>query len=554
MTHRGTVLPLSEKDLLELRRRRRDIALGGGEDKHAKRRGKGLFSARERLAMLFQPGTFQEVGMHARHRGAGDTDLPADGVVTGTGYVNGELVAAFAQDFTVAAGTLGKMHAEKVVDLMKYATQTGIPLVAFQDSGGARIQEAVDALSGYGEVFYWNVLSSGVIPQIAVICGPCAGGAAYSPALMDFVIMTETHSQMFITGPEVIRAVTGRATSLDEIGSAAVHAQVSGNAHFVAADDQDAIRLVAELLSFLPANNSEDPPHEIRPDLALGRDDKMNNLVPDDPSTPMDVRAVIGRLDDDSRFLEVHAGFAQNLIVGIARIEGMVVGLIANNPFHVAGALDIDASDKGARFVRFCNCFNIPLVTLVDVPGFLPGVEQERGGIIRHGAKMLFAYASSTVPKLTVILRKAYGGSYLAMCSQEMGADFVYAWPNAEIAVMGGEGAVNILHRREIQDADDPAARRAELVQEYREEFASPYLSAARGQLAVHLRTTDCHRARGPDRARIPAGLSRQERSPRAAPHDPHGTGHVGGERRCAHPGGRHHRHPVHRPTRLLDR
>ncbi len=436
-------MPLSEKDLLELRRRRRDVALGGGEDKHARRRGKGLFSARERLAMLFQPGTFQEVGMHARHRStAGDLDLPADGVVTGTGYVNGELVAAFAQDFTVAAGTLGKMHAEKVVDLMKYAT-----------------------------------------PQIAVICGPCAGGAAYSPALMDFVIMTETHSQMFITGPEVIRAVTGRTTSLDEIGSAAVHAQVSGNAHFVAADDQDAIRIVAELLSFLPANNSEDPPHDIRPDLALMRDDNMNFLVPDDPSTPMDVRAVIGRLVDDSRFLEVHAGFAQNLIVGFARIEGMVVGLIANQPMHLAGALDIDASDKGARFVRFCNCFNIPLVTLVDVPGFLPGVEQERGGIIRHGAKMLFAYASSTVPKLTVILRKAYGGSYLAMCSQEMGADFVYAWPNAEIAVMGGEGAVNILHRKEIQEAEDPTARRAELVQEYREEYASPYLSAARGYI-----------------------------------------------------------------------
>lgn len=436
--------------------------------------------------MLFQPGTFGEVGLHVRHRSAGlgdDKVMPADGVVTGTGYVDGELVAAFAQDFTVAAGTLGKMHAEKIVDLMKYATQVGIPLVAFQDSGGARIQEAVDALSGYGDVFYHNVLMSGVVPQIAVICGPCAGGAAYSPALMDFVIMTESNAQMFITGPEVIKAVTGRSTSMSEIGSAAMHSSVSGNAHFVAKHDEDALRIVRELLSFLPSNNAQDPPHELRPDIGLAHDETMNTLVPDDPTAPMNVRAVIGRLVDDSRLLEVHANFAPNLIVGFARIEGLVVGIIANQPKHMAGALDIDASDKGARFIRFCNCFNIPLVTLVDVPGFLPGVEQERGGIIRHGAKMLFAYASSTVPKLTVILRKAYGGSYLAMCSREMGADSVYAWPNAEIAVMGGEGAVNILHRKEIADAEDPAVRRAELVKEYREEFASPYLSAGRGYI-----------------------------------------------------------------------
>ncbi|WP_432557621.1 acyl-CoA carboxylase subunit beta [Granulicoccus sp. GXG6511] len=498
-------LPLSERDLDELYRRRRTLALGGGEDKLAKRRGKGLLSARERLAYLFQPGTFQEVGMHVRHHSTGldDRVLAADGVVTGTGYVNGSLIAAFAQDFTVAAGTLGKMHAGKIVDLMKYATQAGIPLVAFQDSGGARIQEGVDALSGYGDVFYNNVLMSGVVPQVAVICGPCAGGAAYSPALMDFVIMTESHSQMFITGPDVIKAVTGRATSMDEIGSAAMHSAVSGNAHFVAADETEAIAIVTSLLSYLPANNAEDPPHELRPDLAMIRDEGMNMLVPDDPSTPMDVRAIITRLVDDGQLLEVHANFARNLIVGFARIEGLVTGIIANQPMHMAGALDIDASDKGARFIRFCNAFNIPLVTLVDVPGFLPGVEQERGGIIRHGAKMLFAYASSTVPKLTVILRKAYGGSYLAMCSQEMGADFVYAWPNAEIAVMGGEGAVNILHRKAIEEAEDPAARRAELVREYREEFASPYLSAGRGyitdviepaetrsQLALSLRKT----------------------------------------------------------------
>lgn len=477
-------MPLSEKALDDLRRRRRTIALGGGENKLARRRDKGLLSARERLAHLFQPGTFQEVGMHTQGQSRGDDRaLPADGVVTGTGYVNGELVAAFSQDFTVAAGTLGEMHAGKIVDLMKYATQAGIPLVAFQDSGGARIQEGVDALSGYGRVFHRNVLMSGVVPQIAVICGPCAGGAAYSPALMDFVIMTESHSRMFITGPDVIRAVTGRTTTLAEIGSAAMHSSVSGNAHFVAADEMAAIDIVTGLLSYLPANNAQDPPHDLRPDLALGRDEGMNTLVPDDPSTPMDVRAIITRLVDDGTLLEVHANFARNLIVGFARIEGLVVGVIANQPTHLAGALDIDASDKGARFIRFCNCFNIPLVTLVDVPGFLPGVEQERGGIIRHGAKMLFAYASSTVPKLTVILRKAYGGSYLAMCSQEMGADTVYAWPTAEIAVMGAEGAVNILHRKAIEEADDPSARRAELVRQYREEFSSPYLSAGRGYI-----------------------------------------------------------------------
>ena len=478
-------VPLSERDLDELHRRRRNVSLSGGEEKLARRRDAGVLSARDRLAYLFQPGTFQEVGMHVRHLAVGldDRNLPGDGVVTGTGYVNGSLVAAFAQDFTVAAGTLGKMHAGKIVDLMKYATQAGIPFVAFQDSGGARIQEGVDALSGYGDVFYRNVLMSGVVPQIAVICGPCAGGAAYSPALMDFVIMTESHSQMFITGPDVIKAVTGRRTTMDEVGGAAMHASVSGNAHFIAVDEMDAIRIVTSLLSYLPANNAEDPPHELRPDLALVRDEGMNLLVPDDPASPMDVRGIIARLVDDGHLLEVHQHFAPNLIVGFARIEGLVTGIIANQPMHLAGALDIDASDKGARFVRFCNAFNIPLVTLVDVPGFLPGIEQERGGIIRHGAKMLFAYASSTVPKLTVILRKAYGGSYLAMCSQEMGADFVYAWPNAEIAVMGAEGAVNVLHRRAIREADDPVARRAELVREYREEFASPYLSAGRGYI-----------------------------------------------------------------------
>ena len=476
-------MPQADRD--ELRRRRHEAQAGGGEQAHAKRRDRGLLSARERLDLLFQRGTFQESGLHVRHRCTelADRDLPADAVVTGTGYVQGQLVAAFAQDATVQGGSLGEAHADKIVELTRTAIRLGVPLVAFQESAGARIQEGVDALSGYGDVFYQNVLMSGVVPQVAVICGPCAGGAAYSPALMDFIVMTRENASMFITGPDVIKAVTGRSTTLADIGGAQMHASVSGNVHFLADDDEDAVRIVTELLSYLPPNNTEDPPHDLAADLRLDRDEAMNDLVPDDPSTPMDVRAVIRRVVDDGRLLEVHAQFARNLIVGFARIEGMVVGVIANQPTHLAGALDIDASDKGARFIRFCNAFNIPLVTFVDVSGFLPGIEQERGGIIRHGAKMLFAYASGTVPKLTVILRKAYGGSYLAMCSAEMGADVVYAWPNAEIAVMGAQGAVNVLHRRELADADDPDALRAELVQRYREEHSTPYRSAARGYI-----------------------------------------------------------------------
>ena len=480
-------MTISAKSIEELRQRRGAIVRGGGDDKLQQRRARGLLAARDRLGLLFQEHTFQEVGMHARHTSrALDLDgreLPADGVVTGTGYVNGQLVAAFSQDFTVSAGTLGKMHADKIVELMDFAIKSGIPLVAFKDSGGARIQEGVDALSGYGNVFYRNVLMSGVVPQIAVICGPCAGGAAYSPALMDFIVMTRHNAQMFITGPEVIKAVTGRSTTMDEVGSAEMHATVSGNVHFLAEDEQHAIQIVQQLLSYIPSNNTEDPPHELRPDIVFARDEAMNALIPADSSEPMNVRKIIAQLVDGGDFLEVHAGFARNLIVAFARIEGVVVGLVANQPTEMAGALDINAADKGARFIRFCNAFNIPVVTLVDVPGFLPGVEQERSGIIRHGAKLLFAYASCTTPKVTIILRKAYGGSYLAMCSQEMGADFVYAWPCAEIAVMGAEGAVSLIYRKELAAAKDPAARKAELVAAYRAEFASPYLSAGRGYI-----------------------------------------------------------------------
>ncbi len=471
----------------ELAARRQAIAAGGGGKKIEDRRVKGLMTARDRLDRLFRTGTFQEMGAHighaGRHFGTESKVFPADGVVVGTGYVGHRVVAAISQDFTVSAGTLGKMHAQKMVDVMTYALKAGVPVVAFKDSGGARIQEGVDALSGYGTVFYHNVLLSGVVPQIAVIAGPCAGGASYSPALMDFIIMTRTNAHMFITGPQVIKAVTGREVSMDEIGSAEVHAAVSGNVHFIAEDDEHAIDIAQKLLSFLPANNTEDPPHRPWTNMPLDDDGAMATLVPHDPGEPMDVHQIIARLVDEGDFLEVQADWARNLVVGFARIEGMVVGLVANQSTEKAGALDIDASDKGARFIRACNVYNIPLVTLVDVPGFLPGVEQERGGIIRHGAKMLFAYASTTTPKITVILRRAYGGSYLAMCSQEMGADVVYAWPTAEIAVMGAEGAVNILYRKELEAAEDRRAKAVELAAQYRKEFASPYLAASRGYI-----------------------------------------------------------------------
>jgi acetyl-CoA carboxylase carboxyltransferase component len=481
------MMTLSTKQLDELQERRAKIYASGGEDKIEQRHAKGLLTARERLLALFQPDTFQEVGTHVHHQvhhfGMADKVLPSDGVICGTGYVNGIPVAAFSQDFTVAAGTLGKMHAQKIVQVMRFAVKMGIPLVAFKDSGGARIQEGVDALSGYGEVFYHNVLLSGVVPQIAIVAGPCAGGAAYSPVLMDFIIMTKHNAFMFITGPEVIKAVTGKIISMDDLGSATVHATLSGTVHFIAEDDRQAIQITHKLLSYLPSNNTEDPPHRPNPDIELGRDEMMNTLIPDNPLQPMDVRPIIKRLVDHGELLEVHSGWAQNIIIGFARIEGVVIGLIANQPMVKAGALDIDASDKAARFIRFCNAFNIPLVTLVDVPGFMPGIDQEHSGIIRHGAKMLYTYASATVPKITLILRKAYGGAYLAMCAQEMGADLVYAWPSAEIAVMGAEGAVSILYREEIKAAADPKARAAELTTAYRNEFASPYLSASHGYI-----------------------------------------------------------------------
>ena len=480
-------MPISKALLTTLEQKRRAAYAAGGEEKLAERRKKGLLTARDRIAALFEENTFMEWGLHAQHDchnfGMEGKSMPGDGVITGVGYVDGRPVAAFSQDFTVGGGALGRIHAKKMCDIMDYAQKAGIPLIGINDSGGARIQEGDDSLSGYGQVFFRNVELSGLVPQISVIAGPCAGGAAYSPALTDFLIMTRKNANMFICGPEVIKAATGQTATMEEIGSASANASVSGNVHFVAEDDVQALQIARKLLSFLPPNNVVDPPHRPTPTVDMSPDPAVNELIPADPKAPFDVHDVIARLVDGGDFLEVHRDFAKNIVVGFGRVQGIVAGFVANNPAQKAGTLDIDSSDKGARFIRFCNVFNIPIVTLVDVPGFLPGVAQERGGIIRHGAKMLFAYAASTVPKLTFILRKAYGGAYLAMCSRDMGADAVYAWPTAEIAVMGAEGAVKILFKREISAAADPKAKEKELAAEYREKFASPYEAASKGMI-----------------------------------------------------------------------
>lgn len=477
-----------KKELLEeLRERRTQALAGGGKEKIDKRHAEGRLGARERVELLFDEGSFSEFGMHVNHAchmpGFVDKFMPGDGVVTGTGNVDGRPAAIFSQDFTVGGGALGQMHAKKICDIMSLACETGIPVVAINDSGGARIQEAIHSLSGYGQVFYHNVEASGVVPQIAIIAGPCAGGAAYSPALMDFIIQTRSHSSMFICGPEVIKSATGQVAPIEQFGTAEAHASVSGNIHFIAEDDQHAVAITRQLLSYLPLNNIQDPPHFIPELVDQELDEGMNDLVPDDPKASFDVYQVIARLLDPGAWLEVQRDFAKNIVVGFGRISGMVVGIVANQPAYKAGCLDIDSSDKAARFIRFCNAFNVPLVNLVDVPGFMPGLAQERGGIIRHGAKMLFAYAAATVPKITLIMRKAYGGAYLAMCSKDMGADFVFAWPCAEIAVMGAEGAARIIYKKEIEEAPDHKGKEAELVKSYREHFATPYQAASRDMI-----------------------------------------------------------------------
>ncbi len=456
----------------------------GGPDRVAKQRQAGKWTARERIRALLDRDTFQELYAFARHRavdlGMAGREMPADGVVGGAGAVDGQLIFVSSQDFTVAGGTAGEIHAEKICRVLDQALLCGAPVVLFNDSGGARIQEGVDALAGYGGIFYRNTLLSGVVPQISVIVGPCAGGAAYSPAITDFIIMVKGISRLFITGPDVIKEVTGEEVTAEDLGGAEVQTSLSGVAHFLAEDEEDAVRLVRRLLSFLPGNNTLDPPGPPEGTLVYESDPALDSLIPDDPRQPYDVRSIILRVVDDGDFLEVHEHFAPNIVVGFARIQGRTVGVVANQPMIMSGALDINASVKAARFIRFCNAFNIPLLNFVDVPGFMPGVKQEYGGIIRHGAKMLFAYAAATVPKITLVTRKAYGGSFLAMCAKSMGADRVFAWPTAEIGVMGAEGAVQIIYGREIAASADPAALKADRIEEYRERFASPYLAAAR--------------------------------------------------------------------------
>ena len=471
----------------DLRKRRREAQLGGGERRIESQRKRGKLTARERLEKLFDDGTFAETDTFATHRA---TDLgldrqrfAGDSVVTGSGLVNGRQVFAYAQDFTVLGGSLSEVAAQKICKVMDHAVRTGCPIVGINDSGGARIQEGVDSLHGYAEIFKRNTLTSGVVPQITVIAGPAAGGAVYSPAITDFIFMVESIGQMYITGPDVVRAVTGEEVSHEELGGAISHASRSGVAHFTASDEEDCYEQVRLLLSYLPSNNTESPPMADSADPADRVEESLAEVVPNDPSQSYDVHDVISHIVDDGEFLPVHHAFAANIVVGFARMGGGTVGIIANQAAHMAGVLDIDASDKAARFVRFCDAFNVPLVTLVDVPGFMPGTSQEYGGIIRHGAKLIYAYSEATVPKIALILRKAYGGAYIVMSSKELRSDVNLAWPNAEIAVMGPDGAVNIISRREIAGADDPDAKRAELIADYRERFANPYVAANRGYL-----------------------------------------------------------------------
>ncbi len=469
----------------DLRRRRERLLEMGGQERIRRQHEAGKLTARERLDLLLDAGSFVEldpfVSPRSRDFAMDRADAPADGVVTGHGTIDGRPAYVFSQDFTVLGGSLGEGHAEKICKVQDLAMRTGTPIIGLNDSGGARIQEGVVSLGGYADIFLRNTLASGVVPQISAIMGPCAGGAVYSPAITDFTIMVRGTAYMFVTGPQVVKAVTREDVSFEDLGGADVHAGRSGIAHFVADDDEDCLALIRRLLSFLPSNNLEDPPRRPPADEPSRGDPALDALVPEDPTKPYDMHDVITRVVDDAEFLEVHAAFAQNLIVGFARLHGRPVGVLAQQPATLAGVLDIDASVKGARFVRFCDAFNIPLVTFVDVPGFLPGVTQEHGGIIRHGAKLLYAYCEATVPKLTVITRKAYGGAYDVMASKHIRGDLNLAWPTAEIAVMGPEGAIDIIFRKELADAPDPEARRRELVADYRAQFANPYVAAARG-------------------------------------------------------------------------
>ncbi len=466
----------------------------GGKDRVEKQKQAGKLSARERLELFFDPGSFQELDRFATHRceqfGMENNRPLGDGVITGFGKVDGRIVYAFSQDFTVFGGSLSGAHAAKICKLMDLALKNGAPLVGLNDSGGARIQEGVEALGGYAEIFWRNVQASGVIPQISVVMGPCAGGAVYSPAMTDFIYMVEKTSFMFVTGPDVIKTVTHEEVTKEDLGGAITHSETSGVASFVAPDDASALRSLKKLLAYLPANNSEMPPVRANAE-PRDRDTKILDMLPDSPQKPYDMKALIAELADENSFYEVQAGYAQNIVVGFARMEGHPVGIVANQPMHLAGCLNIDASRKAARFVRFCDSFNIPLVTLVDVPGFLPGTEQEFNGIITHGAKLLYAFSEATVPKITLITRKAYGGAYDVMASKHIRADFNFAYPNAEIAVMGAEGAINILHREKV--LKDPSSA-PKLVEEYREAFANPYRAAALGYIDEVIHPKDTRR------------------------------------------------------------
>lgn len=477
----------------ELEQRRSKIEDGGGAKAVEKQLAQGKSTARQRINLLLDPDSFNELNTFVKHRctdlGMDKKETPGEGVVTGYGTILGRLVYVFAQDFTVVGGSLGEMHAKKICNVMDLAAKTGAPVIGLNDSGGARIQEGIDALHGYGEIFHRNTLYSGVIPQISVILGPCAGGAVYSPAITDFIFMTQESSQMFITGPQVIKAVTGETISPEALGGGLTHNATSGVAHFVGVNEEQCLEQVRRLISFLPSNNLEQPPvfAEYAPE-----EIDLTEIVPANPNIGYDVRRLLTAVFDRDSFMEVHALYAQNAVVGFARLHGRTVGIVANQSQHLAGCLDINASDKIARFIRFCDSFNIPVLTFVDVPGYLPGVQQEHNGIIRHGAKILFAYSEASVPKVTVLVRKAYGGAYVALGSKSQGTDVVLAWPTAEVAVMGPEGAVNIIFRKELDSAEDPAAKRKELVLQYRENFANPYIAAGRGLVdeVIHPRDT----------------------------------------------------------------
>jgi methylmalonyl-CoA decarboxylase subunit alpha len=474
-----------KSNILDLRKRKREIQKGGGDKAIEKQAKMGKLTARERILALLDENSFHEYDLFVEHSakdfGMESKVLHGDGVIIGTGTIFSKPVCIFAQDFTVAGGSLGLMHARKITKIMDHALKMRVPLIGINDSGGARIQEGVNSLAGYGEIFFRNTLASGVIPQISVILGPCAGGAVYSPALTDFVFVVENISKMFITGPGVIKSVLGEEITMEELGGAKVHSELTGNAHFYATSEMECFEQIKKLISYVPRNNTSKAlpfpprlPHKSR---------KIEDIVPGDPRIPYDMREIIRSITDSSEFFEIMEHFAPNIIIGFGRMEGETVGFVANQPMVLAGVLDTDSSDKAARFIRYCDAFNIPIITLEDLPGYLPGVDQEHAGVIRHGAKILYAYSEATIPKVTIIIRKAYGGGYIAMNSRHLRADFVFAWPTAEIAVMGPEGAANIVFRKEIAEAKDPEKVRQQKIQEYKEKFANPYVAAAQGYI-----------------------------------------------------------------------